>query len=142
MNILTYPNPDLFRRAEPVKAIDKDIRSLVKEMIITLDEIQGVGLAAPQVGRNIRLIVYNHDDQYHTLINPKITSSDGLTLNYEWCLSIPHMGAYKERYKNVTVEGFNLEARGIKIEAEPPLSFILQHEIDHLHGIMIAKETK
>jgi peptide deformylase len=137
--ILTYPNPLLKKKAEKIKdPKDPEIRELVLDMLETLKQSQGVGLASPQVGRNLKLCVLKINNNTLVLINPKITSRSFKkeTLE-EGCLSFPGQFYPVKRNKKITVNALDRKGKPIIIKASDMLSRVLQHEIDHLEGFLI-----
>ncbi len=140
MEILIYPHEILKCKAEPVKNIDEKIQKIIKDMIKTMYEADGIGLAANQVGELIRLFVIDLREKDEekigqvALINPVITACEGEICENEGCLSVPGYQAQIKRYEKILVEGFNLDGNPVKIEAQGLLSRCLQHEIDHLDG--------
>lgn len=136
--IIKYPNPVLRKKSEEVKEITEEIQNLGREMIQILTENQGIGLAAPQVGELKRIIVVQTENQPRVLINPKIIKmSQDKILEEEGCLSFPGLFLKIKRAKIVEIEALDAEGNTIKIKAEGRLtSRILQHEIDHLDGIL------
>lgn len=137
--ILTYPNSILKKKAETVKdPLDSEIKRLVLDMLETLEKNSGIGLAAPQVGQSLRLCVIKIKNETHILINPKFRyKSWRKKIEEEGCFSLP--GEYKpvKRHLKVTVEALNRKGEKITLKAEGLLSRALQHEIDHLDGILI-----
>lgn len=142
LTILTYPDKFLGQSAKPVENIDGTIQNMIEDMSSTLYEAPGVGLAAIQVGLDQSIIVYDispRDEKrsLHVLINPKIISSEGTTISEnEGCLSVPDFRADVKRSASILVEGFDREEKALRIEAHGHLAVVLQHEIDHLNGIL------
>lgn len=142
LEILTYPDNFLQQPAKPVETIDETIQEIIENMADTMYEAPGVGLAAVQAGIDKSIIVYDPEADaekrdYHALINPKIISSSGETLSEnEGCLSVPDFRADVRRAERVVVEGLDREGKPLRIDADGLLSVILQHEIDHLAGIL------
>lgn len=147
--IVTLPEPVLRRKARAVKNFDKDLQTLVDDMIETMREAPGVGLAAPQVGLSERLIVveyFEHDEdeekedapkKLFAVINPEIVkTSEETLLGVEGCLSIPGLVGEVERHAKVHIKGLNRHGKPMKIKAEGWLARIFQHEIDHLNGVL------
>lgn len=132
----------LKEKAAPVAKIDRKIKRLLDDMANTMYEAQGVGLAAPQVGVSLRIIVLDTGDGLIELINPVITAHEGCEAGTEGCLSIPGMYGEVERYAKVTVEGLNREGRRISITGTELLARALQHEIDHLEGVLFIELAK
>jgi peptide deformylase len=137
--ILTYPNPLLKKKAEKIKdPKDPEIKELVLNMIETLKQSQGVGLAAPQIGKNLKLCVIRINNSTLILINPKITArSFRKELLEEGCLSFPGQFYPIKRSKKITVTALDRKGKLITIKASDMLSRVLQHEIDHLEGLLI-----
>jgi peptide deformylase len=141
--IKTYPADVLKHKAKPIKTVDDDgLQQLVDDMIDTMHNASGVGLAAPQVGVSKRLIVLDLSSQdaempIIVLINPEIVEADGLVESEEGCLSIPECQMLINRAEWVKVRGIDREGNGIEIEADGLLARALQHEIDHLEGLVL-----
>lgn len=148
--IVTIPSKILLTKTAKVKEINKEIESLVLDMIDTCRKAEGIGLAAPQIGLSIRLCIINLEHlgiQPFALINPKITKKSWKKIEMEeGCLSIPGIFGVVKRSKKITVKALNLKGEEIKIEADDLLSRVIQHEIDHLDGVLfiskIVKLTK
>lgn len=142
LEIKRYPADVLKKKATPVTDIDKDIQRLIDDMVETMYAAPGIGLAAPQVGISKRVIVLDvgyrdGNSDLLTIINPEIILENGIIDSEEGCLSIPgHMVTIKRSGK-VVVKGLNRNGKPIEIEAEGLLARALQHEIDHLNGILI-----
>ena len=140
--ILTYPHPTLRQKAEIVKDVGKEIRKLAENMAETMYNAPGVGLAAPQIGQSLQLIVIDPTGQkaqgLMVLINPKIVAGEGEVEEEEGCLSIPGFYFKIKRYAKVRVKGYDpLKEKTVEIEADGLLARIFQHEIDHLEGTLI-----
>lgn len=138
-----YGDPVLRKRAEPVAEITEAERQLAEQMLETLYATgNGIGLAATQVGVLKRLIIVDigeeDDEEYEPLVlfNPELLSSDGEIVAEEGCLSIPDVTADVKRPESIVVEGVNLQREAIRIEADGLLARVLQHEIDHLNGVL------
>ncbi len=138
MEVMTLGEEVLRQKAQPVSEIDDTIRELVREMFVTMDEKDGVGLAAPQVGKSIRLFVIKVDDGVErTFINPQIVGTSQETCGYEeGCLSIPKSWENVTRPERVTVQALNERGRRFTLEADGLLARAIQHEYDHLEGIL------
>jgi len=134
LEILTNQNPILRKTSKPVGKITKEIKELVENMEETLRAAPGVGLAAPQVGELIRLIIADVGEGLHVIINPKIIKKSGKQSFVEGCLSLPGLEAPVERAQTVLVKGMDLKGKQIEIEAQGLLATVFQHEIDHLDG--------
>lgn len=142
LNILTYPDKFLSEPTKPVENIDEKIQNLIKDMASIMYQAPGIGLAAIQVGINKSLLIYDvspRDEKrsLQVLINPRIVESEGTTISEdEGCLSVPDFRANVKRAASVLVEGFDNKEKPLRIEAEGLLAVVLQHEIDHLNGIL------
>ncbi|EKE21866.1 MAG: hypothetical protein ACD_7C00100G0003 [uncultured bacterium] len=138
MKILTYPNPILDKKAQNIKdPLNSKIQKLIPEMLATMRENNGMGLAAPQIGKSIRLCVIEHQGETYVLINPKITSHSNIKLkNEEGCLSFPGKFIPVERFETVQARYLDEKGKKCKIKAQNLLARALQHEIDHLDGIV------
>ena len=141
MPIRKYGDPVLRKRAKEIDRVDDRIRKLGLRMLQTLKEAGGMGLAANQVGEELRIIVvdpshFQTDSAPFVIINPVIEKSSGEQMEEEGCLSIPGTYAEVKRPLEMTVKGINPEEVKIVIEAKGVLSRILAHEIDHLNGIL------
>lgn len=150
LDILTFPDPRLKNRAQPVEKVDASIRTLIDDMFETMYHAEGVGLAAPQVGVLHRVIVVDCGDRDPNessplkpvepiaVVNPVVTQSEGLVSWQEGCLSVPGYTDEVERAARVTISGLNREGEPVQIEAEQLLAVCLQHEIDHLEGTLFV----
>lgn len=142
LKILTYPDKFLSKPTKPVENIDEKIQNLIKDMASIMYQAPGIGLAAIQVGINKSLLVYDvspgdEKRSLQVLINPRIVESEGTTISEdEGCLSVPDFRANVKRAASVLVEGFDNNEKPLRIEAEGLLAVLLQHEIDHLNGIL------
>ena len=136
----------LHRKARKVRQVDGSIQELLADMVETMRESKGVGLAAPQVGRSLRAIVveYPEDDQVedsplalYRLLNPEILRQKGEIEDQEGCLSLPGLLADVKRAEHVTVRGLDVQGQEVRIKASGWLARIFQHEIDHTRGVMM-----
>ncbi len=134
--LITVPDPILRQKARPVKKVSKRIKTLAQDMLETMYAADGVGLAAPQVGVSERVIVLDVGQGPLVLINPQIVSKSGQDRDVEGCLSIPERRAYITRAAKVKVTALNLDGKKIELEGEGILARALQHEIEHLDGIL------
>ena len=143
LEILKHPNNILREKNENINKVDNETRNLVLDMIETMKKSDGAGLAAPQIGVNKNIIVVDWKGDDIVLINPKIKrKSWGKNTSTEGCLSLPGLEVNVKRYNKITVTALDYSGNSIKIEADGLLSRILQHEIDHLNGILILdKDT-
>jgi peptide deformylase len=149
--IVTLPDPVLKRKAHNITAFDKNLQTLIDDMVETMREAPGVGLAAPQIGLSDRLIVIEYyereEDEENeeapkkvwAVINPEIVKSSEETLmGVEGCLSIPGLLGEVERNAEVQVKGLNRHGKPMKVKAKGWLARIFQHEIDHLNGVLFT----
>ncbi|MGI8723801.1 MAG: peptide deformylase [Methyloceanibacter sp.] len=140
--ILTIPEPILRRQAAPVERVDEPLRRLIDDMLATMYDAPGVGLAAPQIGISRRLIVMDptkDEDEKAPLVmvNPKLLErSDELRLHEEGCLSIPDFTAEIERPARVRIAFIDKEGKAQETELEGIWATVVQHEIDHLEGLL------
>lgn len=140
--IIKAGDPILKKIAEPVEYVTKDIKKLLDDMAETMYESDGCGLAAPQVNRSIRVIVLDDGNGLMELINPEIVRMEGEEMGNEGCLSVP--GLYGEvcRAHRITVTAMNRHNKKMRFKAEGFLARIIQHEIDHLNGILFIEKTQ
>lgn len=150
LEILTFPDPRLAKKAKPVETVDAATTQLVEDMFETMYEAEGVGLAAPQIGVLQRIVVVDcgvreseeerplKPIEPHAIINPVVVESEGLINWEEGCLSVPGYTDEVERAAKVRVEGLDKTGAPISIEAEGLLAVCLQHEIDHLEGVLFV----
>ena len=141
LHICTYPEEILRRRAEPITEIDEEVVKLVDHMAETMYSAPGIGLAATQVGVSKQVLVADiaprrPESELIVLINPEIVAAEGEVIFEEGCLSVPDYQAEVKRHEKVTVRGLNLKGVEVEIEAEGLLAVVLQHEIDHLNGML------
>jgi len=132
----------LKEKAEPVVKIDRKIIRLLEDMAETMYHADGAGLAAPQVGIPLRMFVADAGDGLREIINPVIVEQTGLEIGSEGCLSIPGVYGDVERAAFVTVEGLDRKGKKITVSATGLLARALQHEIDHLDGILFIERAK
>lgn len=139
MRILEHPNPALKQRSMEVDPCsDKELAHLVAGMARAMYDAPGIGLAAPQLGVVKRVIVYDVDDELVALCNPVITErSEESAPDEEGCLSVPGIGVQIDRSVRITCEALDLKGAPLRIEAEDLLARVIQHEIDHLDGVLI-----
>ena len=136
-DIRTFGDPVLKTCAAEITNIDSKLIKLTDEMFEVMYQAPGIGLAAPQIGVQKQLFVYDVDDEPQVLINPKIVESSGEWVYDEGCLSIPGLYVEMLRPKLVLVEATNLDGNTIQIEADELLARLFQHEIDHLQGVLM-----
>jgi len=136
-DIRTYGDSVLRRVAEPLRNIDAKTKKIAEKMVEAMIRANGVGLAAPQIGISKRIIVLDLDGQFHILVNPEIVETSSETEEaVEGCLSIPGVDAEVTRKVRAHVRGTTLEEKEIDIEGEGLMARAIQHEIDHLNGIL------
>ncbi|MCB0363051.1 MAG: peptide deformylase [Bdellovibrionales bacterium] len=153
LEVLKFPDPQLRKKSVPIKEITSELRQLVKDMFETMYDSSGIGLAAPQVNRQIRLFVadtrprengrYKLEDmteleraveQPFVIFNPEIIKKVGKTTYDEGCLSVPTYYETVQRAELIVVRGLNLEGQKFELEVDGLLAICIQHEIDHLDG--------
>jgi peptide deformylase len=137
--ILLLGDPILRQPCEPVVDVDDDVRALLDDLVDTMYDADGVGLAAPQIGVPLRAFVYDirePESPPGVLINPVVVEQSGRTKDEEGCLSIPDLREIVMRAERVVVEGLDRDGRKVRLEADGLLSRCLQHEIDHLDGVL------
>ncbi len=141
LEILTYTHPALRSQTEEVTQITPEIKTLIDDMVETMYEAHGVGLAAPQVGRLIRLFVYDVGDGPHAVINPRILKSSGEELGNEGCLSIPRLQGDVPRATRITVAWQDENGKRHRKSVEDFTARVYQHETDHLYGILFTDKA-
>ncbi|MEA2109059.1 MAG: peptide deformylase [Pseudomonadota bacterium] len=138
--ICVYPKQVLARKADEIANIDGQVHKLAADMVETMYTASGIGLAAPQIGVSQRLIVADMrkegDGELITLINPVVVSGEGHNAIDEGCLSVPEFTAEVPRQAEILVRGVTLDEKEIEFTADGVLAIVLQHEIDHLNGIL------
>jgi peptide deformylase len=137
LEILRYPDPRLYKTAEPVADVDDSVRALVKDMAAAMYAAPGVGLAATQVNVHKRVVVIDASesrDQLLVLINPEIVAREGTQYCEEGCLSVPGIYEAVERAERVTVRALGIDGNPFTLAAEGMLAVCIQHELDHLEG--------
>lgn len=157
LEILTYPNPVLREVSQKVTQFDSELKTLAADMLATMYDANGIGLAAPQVGQLLRMLVidtrpsdpessrYDNDDQTELekkikqpliLINPEIVNGTGKTTFDEGCLSVPSFFETVERFDTVEVKAFDLDGKEFRFKTDGLLAICIQHEMDHLEGTL------
>ncbi len=137
-DIVTAPNSVLRQKSQAVKQVNAGVLRVLENMRDTMYAFNGVGLAAPQIGISKRIIVVDPGDNFIEVINPSIVYTEGEQTNAEGCLSVPGKVGLCKRFQKVKVTGLNRHGEEIAIEAEDLLARALQHEIDHLDGILFS----
>jgi len=141
LEIKKYPDPILRQKAVEVKDLNGSLQKLIDDMVETMYKAPGVGLAAPQVGKSLRVLVADISTKEQgypliILINPEIVEAEGKIDSEEGCLSVPDYYTTIKRHKKVLVKGLDRNGKPLEIEADGLLARVLQHEIDHLNGIL------
>ena len=141
-DIRTFGDPVLKTPAAPVESFDESLVRLTQDMLATMRDNEGVGLAANQVGRLKRVLVAAVEDQEYVIVNPVLTNeAETLAIVSEGCLSIPGIQVEVERPVAVTVSGQDVSGKPLRLEASDLLARVLQHEVDHLDGVLILDRT-
>jgi peptide deformylase len=138
-SIRVVGDPVLRQRAGEVTTIDGRLARLAEDMIATMYDAPGVGLAAPQVGVEKRMFVYDVGEGPHTIINPEIPEAEGEWVHEEGCLSVPGLSWEIARPKQVHLTGVDLDGNDVSIEADELLARCFQHELDHLDGVLLLE---
>lgn len=150
--IVTLPDPVLRRKARAVTKFDKNLQTLIEDMIETMRDAPGVGLAAPQVGVSERLIVVEYFENEEAeeaedeakkkvwvMVNPEIVkASEEKVMGVEGCLSIPSLVGEVERHEALQIKGLNRHGQPMRVKAQGWLARIFQHEIDHINGVVFT----
>ena len=131
-----FGDPVLTTPASPVVDFDKDLRVLVKDLTETMIDAPGAGLAAPQIGVPLRVFVWHVDDEFGHLVNPSLELSEELQEGEEGCLSFPELAFETPRAMRAVAKGLNMHGEPIMVEGSELLARALQHETDHLNGIL------
>lgn len=149
--IISIPHPTLRRKARRVTEFGPELQTLIDDMVETMRQAPGVGLAAPQVDVPLRVIVVEYGSEedenvppkLFTLVNPEITRATADTeIGTEGCLSIPNVLGEVERAQGVTIKGSNRRGQPVKIKASGWLARIFQHEVDHLDGVLFVDRAE
>lgn len=140
LKIIFYPDPRLTRVSDPVERFDESLRDLANRMIELMREARGVGLAAPQVGKNLRMFVANptgkpEDDRVY--INPSLSEAEGEEAGEEGCLSLPGLNVDILRSKRMKIEAQDLDGKPFEQIESGYIARIWQHEFDHLNGVLL-----
>jgi peptide deformylase len=145
LSILSYGDPRLVRKSEEVLSVDAPMKLLIDRMFETLYVVPGIGIAAPQVGCNLRFFVFDMNRRAEpgqrkpvTLINPVVTAREGVVTEDEGCLSFPGIFVPVERHSQIEVKGFDLDGKEIVLEGEGLFARLIQHEMDHLEGFLLS----
>ena len=142
LEIVRYGDPILRHRAKPVKRVDREIRHLVEEMLDVMLEEEGIGLAAPQVGIPLRIVVLHWEDQDYCLVNPRILHKSKETeTEAEGCLSLPNLRGQVVRPFTVKVAALGIDGEPVQLEGEGTLARAICHETNHLNGVLFIDHT-
>jgi peptide deformylase len=134
--ILTADEPILRQRAKKVTTFDASLHRLLDEMVVTMREAPGIGLAANQIGIPLQVAVIELEDKVTELINPQLVRASGEVIDWEGCLSIPGFVAEVKRHAKVTVKARDRRGKEFRVKGEELFARALQHEIDHLNGVL------
>ena len=140
--ILEYPAPLLRQQTSTIDSFDESLHILVKDMAETMYAAPGIGLAAPQIGQSLKLIVVDiskdkeGEKEYMAMVNPEITEREGTQLDEEGCLSVPELTSKVKRARKITVTYQDLQGARMQMVTEDRFAVVLQHEIDHINGIL------
>lgn len=139
--IVTYGDPVLREKTKPIEKVDQDVKNLVDDMIATLKDAQGLGLAAPQVGEAKRIFIIDLSpieltESVRVFINPEIIAEEGECLLEEGCLSFPGLYQKISRAELVKIRALDLEGKEFEMEAKGMLARAIIHEFDHLEGVL------
>ncbi|MFP3982962.1 MAG: peptide deformylase [Desulfurivibrionaceae bacterium] len=140
-DIIKHPDPVLRQKARPVTDFNDELAELIRDMTETMYNAPGIGLAAPQINVSLSLVVMDvtaRDEKSEpiTLINPEILYTEGSQIDEEGCLSVVDFTAKVKRYQKIAVRALDLKGEVLEFEAEDWLARVIQHEIDHLNGIL------
>lgn len=144
--IYTYPEPVLREETKPVVDFNEEFATLTEDMAATMYDAPGIGLAAPQIGLSLKLIVVDitpresredeESREYLVMANPEIVATEESQIDEEGCLSLPELTAKVQRHRKITVKFQDVTGEDCTIEAEDRFAVVLQHEIDHLNGVL------
>lgn len=137
LTILEFPDPRLRTRAQPVTAFDSVLRKLAEDMLETMYDAPGIGLAATQVDRHVQMLVLDVSEEKNApmiIVNPRILEKEGTETCQEGCLSVPGIFADVERAERIRLAAQDVQGNALEIEAEGLLAVCIQHEMDHLIG--------
>lgn len=136
--VLPVDHPMLRRKSSRIRSVTPGIRRMIDDMFATMDDHHAVGLAANQIGRPWRLVVVGVDDDRLALVNPEIVSSSGSEVADEGCLSLPNWYGPVERALSIRVRALDAQGKTLRHEATGLLARAIQHEIDHLDGVIFT----
>jgi len=136
LKIHTWPEAILRKKSRSVRQIDKTIKEYLDEMAALMKISDGVGLAANQVGLDLKLIVIEVEDKLFKLVNPQVTSAQGQICFLEGCLSFPGLELKVKRHNKISVSALDYDGNNVRLELEGMFAVIFQHEIDHTNGVV------
>jgi len=139
--VITYPHPLLRKKSQPVEEVTDDVLQLIDDMAETMYAQRGIGLAAVQIGIHRQVITVDVGQGLMALINPEVLDRSGETQMEEGCLCLPGVTVEVERSEKITVRGLNEKGEVVTLPAEGLLARALQHEIDHLDGVLIVDKV-
>jgi peptide deformylase len=139
--IYQYPEPVLRQKGKKIDDFSAELKTLIEDMADTMYDAPGIGLAAPQVGESLQLLIVDtttdkDNREYMVVINPEITATEGSQIDEEGCLSVPDLTANVKRFKKIHLTYQDADGKTHDIVAEDRFAVVLQHEIDHLNGIL------
>jgi peptide deformylase len=137
LKVLSFPDKRLRTKAKAVESVDDGVRAIMDDMLETMYEAPGIGLAATQVDIHRQIVVIDISEEKDSplyLVNPKITAKSGKEISEEGCLSVPEYYAEVERAEEVTVSALGYDGNSFELEADGLLAVCIQHELDHLQG--------
>ncbi len=142
LQIAVYPAPVLRKKALTVERVTPEMRLFLEAMADAMYDDNGVGLAAPQVGISLRMVVVDTDDKLQPLINPQIIAREGTQTGTEGCLSLPRLHATVTRAQHVTVRALNVRGKPITLSGDGLWARAVQHELDHLDGVLFIDRAE
>ena len=137
LEVLRFPDERLRTVAQPIGEVNEEIKTLIEDMFETMKDENGIGLAATQVNRHVRMFILDvseNGDDPHVFINPEIIGKEGSMINEEGCLSVPYCYAKVERAEKITMKALDKNGEEFVKEAEGLMAVCMQHELDHLDG--------
>jgi peptide deformylase len=141
LKILTYPHQLLTQKTKPVKSFEKNLIEIVNQMKKIMLANNGVGLAANQVGLNLSLFIARPKEKFYVFVNPSIVSHSEEEIKEEGCLSLPNKWGLVKRYNKVKINYQDLRGRKKTLKASGLLAHIIQHEVDHLNGLLFIDKA-
>jgi peptide deformylase len=141
LHIVKYPDPVLRKKAVPVARVTLELHAFIDEMADLMYEANGVGLAAPQVGVSLRLIIVDVDDRLQPLINPQLLTLEGSQTGVEGCLSLPNLHGEVTRAERVVLTGLSPRGKKLTLSGDGLWARAMQHEIDHLDGVLFTDKV-